>query len=853
MKNNIWPAHSTKVQSWVFWTLSFILLLPIIVLPPSFNPSNWSRVILFKLALTGILAWLCYRFFYKKDLSFTVITKQNPAFWPLAILAGLFAVIIASTIFSPDIRFSLFGSPGRSGGLINLLCYFLFAVFTLSFVTEETWYKLLKVNLAAGALASAMAFVQYFGVFNTIFVAFQGGGAGVPSLIGNSTLLAVYMVFLAFCAFTFFITEKSRSIKYAYAALCLVFLATIVITGSRAAYLGMLIAAVFYLLWYPKTLRVAKIAAASLLIAGIIAVALFNLFPQLGNVNGFFTTVATRANISTIARDLAGNRFPAWQMTVQAIKDRPLLGWGPENFYMGFEQHYAPVNESLQREWWDRPHNILLDVAAHYGILALLAYVAFWVFLFVRLQQFKAKEEHGTRKFFAHAISAALLAYGTILLFNFDEFPTYLMAFLSIGFSLYLISLHGQTREIVPPKKNFLSNNIAVGAGAILLLAFAWFWNVHPLYTNETLIANDYLVAKRQCDQALASTQGLLPGAGIIKSYTALTMADFVKRCAYAFPEKEAEYTTTSADALQQAVAIQPLYSRAWISLGGFTNILAAREPDVAKRQEIIAKAHEYLLKAKELSPKRIEVLNELQINYLLAADYESMKATAEECIAVNPEQGVCNWYLGIAQIFTGDQVHGKENIQLSKDKGYTDPALLQLAIAYLSQKNYQDALATYDQLNKMNGQNPGWHARAAALAYELGDYQKAAKETLEVFRIQPDNPESLQFLEILLQEKGKDPVIRDSIAHVYGKLGVDRGDKTLVQKAISIYEQLIRENPKEYSYHLELAYLYPELTRYADARTQALITVKLNPDKRQEMQDLLNRLSVDPSFRMIP
>src|SRR3989344_4801225 len=99
MKNNVWPVQSEKIQKLFFWTISFILILPVLVLPPAFRPSNWSRVILFRIAITFLISFLFYRFFYKKDLSFFVFNKKNPAFRLLIILSMFFLTVFISTLF----------------------------------------------------------------------------------------------------------------------------------------------------------------------------------------------------------------------------------------------------------------------------------------------------------------------------------------------------------------------------------------------------------------------------------------------------------------------------------------------------------------------------------------------------------------------------------------------------------------------------------------------------------------------------------------------------------------------------------------------------------------------------------
>ena len=97
--------------------------------------------------------------------------------------------------------------------------------------------------------------------------------------------------------------------------------------------------------------------------------------------------------------------------------------------------------------------------------------------------------------------------------------------------------------------------------------------------------------------------------------------------------------------------------------LGSFANVLAAREENKDQQNKYLQEAREYFKKAQELSPKRQEIILELEKNYLIAEDYITMKVLAEDCIKIDPGLGECYWYMGVAEIFMGDQVNGKKHI----------------------------------------------------------------------------------------------------------------------------------------------------------------------------------------------
>jgi len=843
MKNNT-VLLSDKVQKIVLGAVCVILFLPILILPPNFQPSDWTRSILFRTILTGLLCFLLFKFFYKKEGSVAIPKRENPVFLPLLALLGLFAILIVSTVFSQDIRFSIFGSPARSDGLINLLFLPVFAIFLALFVKENAWNKFFKVLLATGVLASLLATVQYFNFFKSIFIAYEGGRT--PSFLGNSTFLAIYLLFLSFLSISLLIQEKNTKKKILYGCLLALFLFTIFITGARAVYLGLLAGLLYYLLFYPRKLKALKIAAVSFMLIAVSIVVMLNLFPQVAGKNTLLKVAASRLSVATVAEDLAGTRLATWKITWQAIQDKPLLGWGPENFYIGFEKHYDPTLPNLQSLWWDRPHNIFLEYFANSGIFALLFYIAFWALLLWRLHLYKKAQDSSQNAYMAHAVIAMFIGYLAVLFFNFDSFSTYLISFFFIGYSFYLLSTEKEMAIIYPPNSPFFRKKPAIAALLIPLALFIWFWNIRPFYINESIVYAKNLSNVKRCDEALVTIEKANKSSGILRPYSALIYSDIIKKCAN--PEKEADYAKTAMGALKQSAAIQPKFTRTWLFMGAFTNVLAAREENPDDKNKLLQEARDYFKEALTLSPKRNEIVLEQEKNYLLAQDYETMKTVAEGCIAIDPKEGGCYWYLGIAQIFMGDQENGKKNTDLAKENGYTNPPYLQLGIAYISQKNYKDAARAYESLLKSHPENASYHATLALLYKQIGEYKAAADEAMQVFQLQPDSRATMEFIEGLLGFAPNDPSLHSSLAFIYTKIGEKEKALKEYQIVKSLYLQLVAQYPNSSTYHYNLAIVYTELKEYDKAEKEAQLTLKL-ASKNQDLVDKIEKLIYSVKF----
>src|SRR3989338_2584792 len=851
MENNNYISQK-KFRSLFFWGACLILFLPIVILPPTFQPNEWSRVILFRIVLTVLISFLLFEFFYKKEISISVPKWKNPVYLPLLILSAFFITLILSTLFSQDPVFSVFGSPQRAGGVLNLLFFFAFACFLALFTDENNWKKLFNALFVAGVLISSLTIVQYFNILKDVFVSFEEGGT--PSFLGNSTFLAIYMLFLSILSFTYFLQEKEKKKKMTYGVLFLLFTFTILVTNARATYLGLLIGFFYFFFFYPvrskvssginpKNLKTLKIIASGLVLFAIIAVIVFNFFPQISEKNNLLKIAADRLSIKKIVTDLAGTRFLVWKIALQTIEDKPILGWGPENFYIGFEKYYDPTVPIIKNTWWDRPHNVFLEIAANSGIMSLIFYSLFWLVLFCKLQIFKIQRGEGKDIYLAHGIQAMFIGYLVALFFNFDSFPTYIISFFFVGYSLFLLSKNDEKKIVCPPKTNFFKKKFVYIPLLMILISFIWFLNIKPLYINEKINYGQNLINAKRCGKAMSIADNVWQNSGILKFYAGIRYADFIKKCADSKSQNGPDYIFTAYKALKISSEAQPKFTRTWLFLGGFTNALAAKEQNPETQKKMLAEAIGYLKKGLELSPKRQEIIIEMEKNYLIAKDYQTIKKMAEDCLKIDSNYGQCFWYLGIAEIFLGDQENGKKHIQKSQEGGVTPP-YVQLGVAYISQKNYKDAAEAYRMATVYNDdKNASYYAVLAFLYKQTKEYEKAGKATLRVFELQPENKDAMDFLEQLLGLSPNDPSLHSSLAYIYKQTGKTEKSRQEYLITKSLYEQDEAQYPKEGTYHFNLAGVSKELGEYEQAYYEAVLAEKIDPGLKNNVLDFMYTL----------
>lgn len=132
-------------------------------------------------------------------------------------------------------------------------------------------------------------------------------------------------------------------------------------------------------------------------------------------------------------------RIIVWEAGVQAFKDRPILGWGPENFQFAFNQNFDNrlyLNENIGEIWFDRAHNIFIDTLVSVGVAGAATYALLIIISVAVLV--RATRSGLISLLEAHVLVALIVAHILQLQTAFDTVGTYgLLAFV-LGYLLWL-------------------------------------------------------------------------------------------------------------------------------------------------------------------------------------------------------------------------------------------------------------------------------------------------------------------------------------------------------------------------------------------------------------------------------
>jgi O-antigen ligase len=248
-------------------------------------------------------------------------------------------------------------------------------------LTAEKWWDIFfRASVVAGMLQGAIAVAQRLGI---VAISTQSG-VRVDTTFGNAIYVAVFMLFTIFITLYLLVRDRrSIGLQVFYGiALVLQFVA-LYLSQTRGALLGVVGGLVVVALYIalravqPEWQTVRKWSF-GLLGALVIMIGLFFGLKD----SSFVRNSPTLSRVASIsfADKTTQARFTIWRdMAIPGGLEKPIFGWGQENFSYIFNKYYVPSMYD-QEQWFDRTHNEFLDWFVSGGIPAALLYILLFVF-----------------------------------------------------------------------------------------------------------------------------------------------------------------------------------------------------------------------------------------------------------------------------------------------------------------------------------------------------------------------------------------------------------------------------------------------------------------------------------------
>jgi Lipid A core - O-antigen ligase and related enzymes len=368
----------TDTRAFNLYTLLIICLVPLVINPFSADLYSHPKI-LFVYVISGVL--IVYYFLKVKSKEF----KTDLGEYALAVY---FALVVISTLFSVDIHQSLVGAPNREEGLAAICCYIL-----IYFICSKYYkfsYGHLKYLVISAFIISIYGMFQYYGIEPLQKVL---GHTGAIATIGNRNFMGSYItLIMPISIFAFVYTNR-----HVYLFLSCTLYLCMLCAYTRSSW----VAFVFYICLLAYFLHKYKLKAsrlAKLILIFFCITVLFNFLNNNQTINRMLSIKNEAWSILTDSKDkdnAKSNRFFIWQRGIQLLKDRPLIGSGPDTFGIVFMEKFTedvvtPGSgfihiqkdekghvKSVNVEKIDKAHNEYLQIAVTMGIPSLICYLIF--------------------------------------------------------------------------------------------------------------------------------------------------------------------------------------------------------------------------------------------------------------------------------------------------------------------------------------------------------------------------------------------------------------------------------------------------------------------------------------------
>jgi O-antigen ligase/tetratricopeptide (TPR) repeat protein len=706
---------------------------------------------IFALPFVGLIIAhsLFFPFITGKNFTFRIIVEiisgawlalaiVNPIYrpnrsWMLASFAIFVLIIGLADIFGANLFKSIWSNFERMEGwitLAHLLAYLIVSVSVLK--TEKIWIRLFQTSIGVSVLVGIYGLLQLAG-----FVTINQGGVRLDATFGNATYLAIYMLFHIFITLLLLVRNFSENenkfvpgLIYGSAIVLQTFI--LFFTATRGAMLGLvggiLLSSLLMVVFGNRSKHMWRIATGTVLVTAIL-------------IGGFFLLKNTSVvrNIQPLARiaeislteSTVKARFMNWGMALQGVKERPILGWGQENYNLVFNKYYNP-GMYAQEPWFDRVHNVIFDWLIAGGILGFLSYVSIFIIALLYLwrgETFSVPEKS--------ILTGLLAAYVFHNLFVFDNIVSYIL-FVTILAYISFRSMRDKEGKLIV-QSEFLSRRSLPYATVIIILIVwgtAWGINAKAFAANRAL-----LQAVSPQTEGLAKNIEKFKEAIELNTYgTQETREHLMQGVSRILPdnnvpiETKQELFDLAAKEMSAQKEVAPNDTRFPLFLGVLLGNIGKHDEALIELQSALA-----------LSPTKQAILFQLGNNALNRGDLQGALERFKEAYDLAPDYNEALKFYIIAAIRADKFDLAEELIEML---GGNDAIIDQRILGeYVSKGRNDIAVSIWEKYLISNPQNMQAYFSLSAAYYSTGQSAKAIDTLEQMIKVNPSSEEQARIL----------------------------------------------------------------------------------------------------------
>ncbi len=748
------------------WGIFVSLFIPLIIFSQYLSPFHFGKMIIFR-SLVEIMAIIYILLILSNR-------KHLPRWTPIVISFTVFTGLYALTSFTAvDFKYAFWGTLERMGGLFSFLHFWVFFIILISIARKRIdWEKLLKISIFVGFLSILFAYGQHFKLGN-FFIGWQHGER-VIGTIGNPALFAGYLLFVLFLSIYFIfkkgINPREKGFFSAVFILGLPILHITAVRGSIIAFWASLfLLGIFYLIFPAMPWKHKKKIQSGILIALIIFLILTGIVwanrdkAWVKNIDWLERVTNISLETSTLQ-----TRLWSWKSGWDAWKEKPILGWGPENFVIAHAKYFDTRHfKGMGSETiWDRAHNIILEMLTTMGIIGLLSYLSiFFIVGFLLLRRFKEKTIDSID---AGILGVMVAAYFVHNLFIFDTTVNYFIFFLVLGFINFITIKEKDMGEKIAEKtdnikEKFLTekrpNPFLIIVLVLLAIILIYKTNIEPAMANYACTrailagrAGNIQKAFNKYQEALSYK--IHQGKYEARHRLATFVIQYSENLLGNKQQVNTEPLSYAVEELEKNIENHPLDYVPYLYLGRMYLLLINEEPKLAGE-----KAEQTIMSALEINDKNPRVWYEFGQAKLSQKKYDEAIEAFGKALELNPEVVESLWFLGFSYARAGNIEQAIKYVERATEKGYNYKAsitdIFRLIELYDKAGNYYKIIDLYKVAIKLQPEN-AQHYSSLAVAYKaLGDFENAIFYARRAGEIDENFKKGAElFIQTLLQER---------------------------------------------------------------------------------------------------
>jgi|GEM_PF-4343916 len=470
-------------------------------------------------------------------------------------------------------------------------------------------------------------------------------------------------------------------------------------------------------------------------------------------------------------------RLLAWQGSFQALRDRPIFGWGLDNYRNAFDRYFPPgiLTRFHTEQWADRAHNLLLDVAIPTGLAGLAAFSAFYTLLlaFLLRRRPPAQDFEGRPAFAALVLGYLLQALSTFDTVNTDAVLYALLAYASCRYSrpraeAAAACAPGRSFRGTPGWKAWAAIAAAAGLGVLAFQASV----LRPARANRTLLLATALT-KSADPQSRATGVAYSPAAvemfrraqdpGTTGRYESRqefgNYASELLQESSLPPAAKVELVREAVEMLDRSIGEDPRNARHYLYRATLVNralpLLVQHDPALART---LAEQNVALMEGAEaLSPTRAQVYFEKGASLRALGRADECVAAFERSLNLNPQLREPNLELLGAYIEAGSLEEAAAQWRKIKEAGFRleRSDYDRIITLYDGKRQYAAMAELYKEQLAQNPDDVTLLPRLAAVYRSLGETELARRTAMRAAELSPQIAAELdKFLKSLEEKK---------------------------------------------------------------------------------------------------